>query len=73
MRKVEELQKGFLFILLEVKIWQMVSCWTYSQQEIHLTWHLRPRVGLAGENEKESKADEEGNEIEGRLLLFEKL
>ena len=73
MSKVEEQQKGFLFIVLEVKICQMVSYWTYSQQEIHLTWHLRPRVGLAGENEKESKADEEGNEIEGRLLLFEKL
>ena len=73
MSKVEEQQKGFLFIVLEVKIWQMVSYWTYSQQEIHLTWHLRPRGDLAGENEKESKADEEGNEIEGRLLLFEKL
>ena len=28
---------------------------------------------MAGENEKESKADEEGNGIERRLLLFEKL
>ena len=54
MSKVEELnKKGFLVIVLEVKIWQMVSYWTYSQQESHGgggVW-----MDNAGKNRKQMK------------------